>query len=89
MPKGFFDTASTHLVTEFRDAIVTDRREELMEGFPEVVLAETLQKTWQSSATTIYGNWLHYVLSKKADLPKVPAVVTVHENFKQKRSILG
>jgi homoserine O-succinyltransferase len=88
MPKGYFDAASASLVTEFQDAVLSDRREELMEGFPEASVARTLQKTWHSSATAIYRNWLCYVLSKKSDMPGFSAVAVVRGNVERKRSAL-
>lgn len=88
MPKGYFDTASARVVTEFRDVVLSDRREELMEGFPEASLAGTLQKTWHSSATAIYRNWLRYVVSNKSDMPKFSAVAAARENVERKRSAL-
>src|ERR1700690_1168511 len=88
MPKGYFDPAATRLLTDFRDVVLSDRREELMEGFPEAALGGTLQKTWHSSATTIYRNWLRYVISKKADLSAYPAVAAVYQNLQRKRSAL-
>lgn len=63
MPVGYFDAPSVRLVTEFRDLVISDRREELMEGFPDAALASALQKTWHASAVAIYRNWLHYVVS--------------------------
>lgn len=88
MPKGYFDGASTRLVNEFRDLVLSDRREELMEGFPEAVLARSLQKTWRSSAATIYRNWLCYVMSNKSDMPEFSAVAVLRENVERKRSAL-
>ncbi|MFZ3366951.1 MAG: homoserine O-succinyltransferase, partial [Candidatus Sulfotelmatobacter sp.] len=88
MPKGYFDTASARVVTEFRDVVLSDRREELMEGFPEASLAGTLQKTWHSSATAIYRSWLRYVVSNKSDMPKFSAVAAARENVERKRSAL-
>jgi homoserine O-succinyltransferase len=88
MPKGYFDLAATRLLTDFRDIVLSDRREELMEGFPEAALVGTLQKTWHSSATTIYRNWLRYVISKKADLSAFPAVAAVYHSVQRKRSVL-
>jgi homoserine O-succinyltransferase len=88
MPRGYFEVASTKLVTEFRDLVLSDRREELMEGFPEAVLAGTLQKTWRSFATEIYSNWLHWVVSKKSDMPGFSAVAATLENVARKRSVL-
>jgi homoserine O-succinyltransferase len=87
MPKSYFDPASTKIVTEFRDGVLSGRREELMEGFPEAALARTLQKTWHASAMAMYGNWLRYVVSKKADVSKFSAAA-VHENVERKRSVL-
>lgn len=88
VPIGYFDDASTELVTEFRGVVLSDRREELMDGFPEAVLARTLQRTWHSAAMTIYRNWLSYLTSQKADISKLSAVAAVHENVQRKRSAL-
>src|SRR5580704_4698276 len=46
MPNGYFDEEATRLLADFRDVVLSDRREELMEGFPEAALVRTLQKTW-------------------------------------------
>ncbi len=77
MPKSYFDAAATRLLTDFRNVVLSDRREELIGGFPEAALVGTLQKTWHSSATTIYRNWLQYVLMKKAEISAFPAVARV------------
>jgi homoserine O-succinyltransferase len=88
MPTDYFDAVPTRLVTEFRDLVLSDRREELMEGFPEAVLAGGLQNTWRSSATAIYRNWLHYVVSNKSDMPEFSAVAALREGVQGKRSAL-
>jgi len=88
MPKGYFDEGTAKLLANFRDAVLADRREELMNGLPEGSLAGTLQKTWHSSATTIYRNWLHHVVSKKSDMPGFSAVAAARENVERKRSAL-
>src|SRR5208282_4809129 len=80
MPKGYFDAAATSFLTDFREVVLSDRREELMEGFPEASLAGTLRKTWYSSATAIYRNWLRYVVSNKSDMPVFSAVAAAREN---------
>jgi homoserine O-succinyltransferase/O-acetyltransferase len=85
-PKGYFDAAITRLLTEFRDTVLSDRREELMVSFPEAALAGSLQKTWHSSAMSIYGNWLQYVVSKKADISAFPAMAAVFDQPSRKRS---
>ncbi len=66
MPRGYFDAAATKVMTEFRGKALYHPREELMAGFPEAIVAETLQKTWNLAATCVYGNWLQYVASKRA-----------------------
>jgi homoserine O-succinyltransferase/O-acetyltransferase len=73
MPIGYFDATSTKLVTDFRDLLLSDRREELLNGFPEAALVGKLQKTWHSSATCLYRNWLGYVLTKREDVAKLSA----------------
>jgi homoserine O-succinyltransferase len=88
MPKGYFDAASVKLVTEFRDVALCDRREELIDGFPEAALAGALRKTWHSSATAIYRNWLRYVVSNKSEIPEFSAVPATRENFERKRTAL-
>ena len=88
MPEGYFDFAGERLVADFRDVLLSDRREELMEGFPEAALVGTLQRTWHSSATSIYRNWLNYMVSKKAEVSKFTAVSAIHEDNQRKRSAL-
>jgi homoserine O-succinyltransferase len=88
MPRGYFDAAGEKLAASFRDTLVADRREELMEGFPDAAFTGTLQKTWHSSAMTIYLNWLRYIVSKKAETSTFSAVATVCENVERKRSLL-
>ena len=48
MPKGYFDAAATRLLTDFRDVLLLDRREERMEDFPEV--AGSLQTGQEKTA---------------------------------------
>jgi homoserine O-succinyltransferase/O-acetyltransferase len=84
MPKGYFDAAAARLLTEFRDVVLSDRREELMEGFPEAALVGSLQKTWQSSAISIYRNWLQYVVTKRADVSAFPVMADLYGRARRK-----
>jgi len=88
MPKGYFDAAAAKLLTNFRDVVLSDRREEFMEGFPEAALVSSLQNTWRSSAMSIYRNWLQYVMTKKADVSAFPAMAVVYRQTSRKRSAL-
>lgn len=88
MPRSYFDAAGEKLVTVFRQALLTgsvsDKPEELMEGFPEAALVATLQRTWHLAARTIYRNWLRYMVSRKTDMAKPSAATVVHENTGRK-----
>jgi len=88
MPKGYFDATAARLVTEFRDIALSDRREELMEGFPEAAVVGSLKSTWRSSAMSIYRNWQQYVVSKKAEAAAFPAMAVLGDSSLRKRSVL-
>ncbi len=86
MPKGYFDAAGERLMTDFRQLLLADRdkKEELMERFPDTAVAATLQRTWHSTAKTIYRNWLGYIVSRKMEISKPSAVTAVHANIQRK-----
>jgi homoserine O-succinyltransferase len=86
MPQGYFDATAAGLFTEFRDIVLSDRREELMEGFPEAALMNSLENTWHSSARSTYRNWLQYVLTGKVDASAFPPVAAVYHQATRKRS---
>ncbi len=88
MPKGYFDATAAKRLTDFRDIVLSDRREELMEGFPEADLVGGLKSTWRSSAMSIYRNWLQYVVSKKGEATAFPAMAVLHDSSPRKRSAL-
>jgi homoserine O-succinyltransferase len=69
LPKGYFDAAATRLLSDFRKSVLSNRREEMIADFPESAVVETLQNGWNSSANTIYRNWLEYVRTRKAERP--------------------
>lgn len=77
MPRNYFAAAAANLLIDFRDSVLSDRGEELMKSFPEAALVGALHKTWHSSATAIYGNWLQYVLIKKAETLTFPTLARV------------
>jgi homoserine O-succinyltransferase len=84
MPKGYFDAATVRLLGDFRDVAMSERREELMERFPEST--GSLQKTWHSSAVSIYRNWLQFVVTNRADVSAFPAMAAVYHPTSRKRS---
>jgi len=88
MPKGYFDATPARLLTEFRNVALADRREELMEGFPEGAVVGGLKSAWRPSAVSIYRNWLQYVVSKKTEATAFPAMAVLHDSSPRKRSAL-
>lgn len=67
MPHGYFDLATTEVLTQFRERALLHRGEELQAGFPASIAVDKSLNTWHSSATRMYRNWLHYVASRKGD----------------------
>jgi homoserine O-succinyltransferase/O-acetyltransferase len=86
MPVAYFGSSSTCLLNDFRKAAMIDPREEMMENFPDSLITNKLEKTWQISATSIYRNWIHYVASKKGEILAFPAVAAVCTQVQGKRS---
>ncbi len=66
VPEGYFDADSGRLLCEFQEKAQGQRRESVMESFPEDKIVETLQHTWRPTATRIYQNWLNCLVSRKA-----------------------
>jgi len=67
MPQGYFDAAATKLLSDFGDKVTANPGEELLAEFPETAVASGLQETWQRSAASVYGKWLKYLVSRKAE----------------------
>jgi homoserine O-succinyltransferase len=88
MPKGYFDEGAGRLLADFQNVALRARREETIEGFPEAAIVASIRKTWHSSATNIYWNWLQYLVAKKADVPAFTAVTAVYHQSARKRSAL-
>jgi homoserine O-succinyltransferase len=80
MPQGYFDAATAKLLATFREGVVKNPREELLAKFPEAAVAGTLQATWQTSAASVYRNWLQYLLSKKTDASTLSAMTPAVRN---------
>jgi homoserine O-succinyltransferase len=77
MPEGYFDATASKLLNEFRENAVSRPEEELLAGFPERVIADTLESSWHSAATRVYQNWLQYVACGRADRSACTAVARV------------
>jgi homoserine O-succinyltransferase len=87
-PNGYFNTGATALLNNFREIVGSDRREELMESFPEAAVVGSLQHDWHATAVSVYTNWLEYLVCQKADVAVFPAVVAADQRSSRKRSEL-
>jgi homoserine O-succinyltransferase len=86
MPSGYFDTAATKLLTEFREVALADPCEDVMIAFPEATITGTLRNRWHACAISIYRNWLEHVKSKKLQGTTFFALSSVAEHMYRRRS---
>ena len=66
MPGSYFCGTAVRLLNQFRESALSNRREEMIDSFPESVF-DGLKRTWESSAISVYCNWLHCIASRKAE----------------------
>jgi homoserine O-succinyltransferase len=85
MPKGYFDPKAATALTEFQNAALRDPRDEQLELFPEAI-TKTVQSTWQSSATSIYRNWLQYVRARREEASPFAPLASSYVQGQRKRS---
>lgn len=85
MPHGYFDAAAAEILESFQQQALADRREEMMQSFPESVV-QGLQNGWHSSAVVIYSNWLQYLASEKIRNGVFPAITATYRETREKRS---
>jgi homoserine O-succinyltransferase len=64
-PHGYLNEETAAALTELRERVSGDRREQLL----AVATAKGLANTWQSAAVHIYGNWLTYLEGAKERQP--------------------
>jgi homoserine O-succinyltransferase len=77
IPHGYFDAAAAQLLTEFREKALSDPRIERMADFPETAVTANLRKTWHTAAISVYRNWLHYMLWRRAKASAFAAISRV------------
>jgi homoserine O-succinyltransferase len=74
MPLGYFDAGTIGVLSDFQKSATTHSSEDLMLQFPMASAIQSLQNTWQQSATSIYRNWLTYIALKKVRRPLFPGI---------------
>ena len=77
IPHGYFDETAAKLLADFRERAISDPREEVMADFPEAAVTANLRRTWSAASTCMYGSWLNYLLSRKADSATFTAISRV------------
>ncbi len=77
MPRGYFNAAAATQLSEFRELVEADPREDRMAEFPEAAVASAVQGSWQASAASVYRRWLQYLQAKKADTSSDSAMTSM------------
>jgi homoserine O-succinyltransferase len=70
MPQGYFDEAAIRGLTALRERALSDRREELLSGFPLAMAASKVTNNWRSTAEGLYRHWLQYLCAEKKHTPR-------------------
>jgi homoserine O-succinyltransferase len=70
MPQGYFDEETVHALTALRERSRSDRREEVLAGFPLAMAAGKVTNSWRSAAEGFYRNWLRYICAEKKRRPR-------------------
>lgn len=65
VPRGYFDTAATDSLMEFRVLAMRNRSRKLMAEFP--VIADTaISQSWSKTAVAVYREWLEYLYAERS-----------------------
>jgi homoserine O-succinyltransferase/O-acetyltransferase len=65
-PEGYFDAEAAEKLSDFRCAATKNPDIVRMADFPDAAIQDSLQNTWQASATVLYSNWLGYLSSRQS-----------------------
>ncbi len=66
MPKNYFDSAALQVAEEFKKLVLSaNAKNEVMLRFPEERLRANVKNFWETSAQSIFRNWLGYIGSEK------------------------
>ena len=66
MPSGYFDAATAHELTTFRERALRDRRSGLLVDFPMTMAEASLTHSWHEHAVAIFANWVGHIAEQKA-----------------------
>jgi homoserine O-succinyltransferase len=65
LPRGYFDAATSALLTDFAARAHADRREDLLAEFPLAAAENGVCAAWRDGAAQIYRNWLAFLATQK------------------------
>jgi len=88
MPRGYFDVATTELLTAFRAQALAERREELIALFPVADVERSLTRPWRAPAVRLYRNWLNFISARKAQTLK-PVAAGLRPRLRTARAVPG
>jgi homoserine O-succinyltransferase/O-acetyltransferase len=73
MPHAYFDAQAVGLLSDFQEKAIAKPTEALMEDFPATLVHGKVRGAWQSTARTVYHNWLEYLAAHKEAAPAFSA----------------
>jgi homoserine O-succinyltransferase len=65
MPQNYFDGNTMDALNELQLRTISGQGEELVPEISAALSKASIENTWQSSATSIYTNWLLYIDAQK------------------------
>jgi homoserine O-succinyltransferase len=81
IPQSYFDDETGHVLSVLRERSLCDRSEKLLLEISATLAESKIEKTWNSSATTLYRNWLEYICTQKEKAlrsKRIKAVANAH-----------
>src|SRR3984957_8720735 len=66
LPRGYFDAATSAMLTDFAARAQADRGEDILAEFPLASAEQGVRHGWRDNAARIYRNWLASLAAQKA-----------------------
>ena len=76
MPQGYFDRNTVDALNALRLRTISGKDEARLSEISEALSSATIENTWQSSATSIYTNWMQYIRVHKDKAVRSKAMKT-------------
>jgi homoserine O-succinyltransferase len=92
IPQSYFDDDTVNVLSLLRERSLCDRSEELLLEISTALVEKKIEKTWNSSATTIYRNWLEYICAQKERAvrsKRIKAIANAHRILDETAAVLS